>query len=339
MILKEQDDRIADVEALNRPLKHPQMDERSRRRIKEQIRNLESGDLGESQAAYLLKVNFGLSPNWMIINDLRIEHEGLVAQIDHLLINRLLEFWVCESKRFYNGVKINDQGEFITFRDRIPRAAQSPIEQNARHLTVLKHVIDAGTLKLPTRLGFRLKPQLKSLILISGGTIKRPRADVPGIDRVIMADQVKTHIDRAMDTGNPFDLAKLVSPETLHSIGQQMMALHRPIQFDWERRFKLGTAPSQSHTQSQSRPPPQAAPQSKPPFRQPAPPKSKPALAVVPIAPARAEAQLACQDSAAPVTKGVAQFCKKNSERFRGHMLCMVCQARRAESVVQRILE
>lgn len=317
MILKEQDDRIADVEALQRLLSHPEMDERGRRRIKEQIRNLESGDLGEAQAAYLLKVHFGISRNWVVINDLRIEHEGLVAQIDHLLINRLLEFWVCESKRFSNGVKINEHGEFITFRDGVPRAAASPIEQNSRHLIVLQHVIASGALHLPTRLGFRIKPQLRSLVLIAGGAIRRPKNAVPGLDSVIMADQIKARIDRAMDTGNPFDIAKVVSQDTLEDIARQVLALHRPIRFDWERRF----LPMDSSSAGPVGPVP----------RKHAPADSPRTAATVP------QEGASCADCTVGLSKGVVQFCRRNSERFAGSLLCMECQARRSQPEAKRI--
>ena len=45
-----------------------------------------------------------------VIHDLRIECEGRVAQIDHLLIGRFLDIWVCETKNFSEGIAINEQG-------------------------------------------------------------------------------------------------------------------------------------------------------------------------------------------------------------------------------------
>jgi hypothetical protein len=46
----------------------------------------------------------------VVIHDLRIEHRGRVAQIDHLLINRVLDIFVLESKNYYYGVKISEEG-------------------------------------------------------------------------------------------------------------------------------------------------------------------------------------------------------------------------------------
>ncbi len=70
---------------------------------------------------------------WAVIHDLRLDIEGQVAQIDHLVISRMLEVFVCESKSYSGGVKVNEFGEWITFRDRRPVGIPSPIEQNRRH--------------------------------------------------------------------------------------------------------------------------------------------------------------------------------------------------------------
>jgi hypothetical protein len=67
----------------------------------------------------------------------RIECDGRVAQIDHLLINRVLEFYVCESKRFGEGIAINDQGEFTAFYNGRACGVPSPLGQNRRHIAVL----------------------------------------------------------------------------------------------------------------------------------------------------------------------------------------------------------
>jgi hypothetical protein len=300
MILKEQDDRIADMEALQRLLQHPNADERARRRIETQIRNLKAGDLGEHQAAYFLKVNFGLDPSWIVLNDLRIVHGDLTAQIDHLLVNRLLDVWILESKRFGGGVKINEHGEFITFYEGRPRALPSPIEQAARHRKIFESLIAAGGLALPTRLGFTLKPKVRTLVLVSGGAIRRPKAAIPGLETVIMADQVKVTIDRIGERGNPLDIAKAISADTLAELGQQLLALHRPVVTDWAARIGLEpkTRPANRQAGSAAEPPAKAANH--------------------------------CEGCGAPISKGIVAFCARNWQRFRGQMLCMACQPKHA---------
>lgn len=106
----------------------------TKKRMEPEVRNILAGIRGGQEAAYEMKVHWGESKNWMIIHVLRIEHGGLAAQIDHLLINRFLEMWVCESKHFSEGIGINKHGEFAAFFGGKPYGVPSPIEQNAKLL-------------------------------------------------------------------------------------------------------------------------------------------------------------------------------------------------------------
>lgn len=45
------------------------------------------------------------------MHDLRLDIEGQVAQIDHLVISSMLEVFVCESKSYTGGVTVNEHGE------------------------------------------------------------------------------------------------------------------------------------------------------------------------------------------------------------------------------------
>lgn len=296
-------------------MRHPQASDVQRAQISEQIRNLRSGDRGEAEAAYEIDLHFGQSPHWMIVHDLRIEHRGFVAQIDHLMINRLLEFWVLESKRFANGVKINEHGEFTSYFEGRPRGAPSPIEQNRRHLKLLGGVIDDGVIALPSRLGFTMKPALKSLVLISQGAITRPKKPVQGIETVIKNDQLATTVNRALDTVSPLVLTRLVGKDTLEGVGQQVLALHRPITRRWAAQFRLSDSPSK-----ESGP---AAPQSV---------ADHPKVARRRIGPMPAAADSAsasrCTACAAPVSQGIVRYCTA-TPRFNGAVLCMACQSAR----------
>lgn len=319
MILKEQDDRWRDIRILEGFLKDPRCDLRVKGRIENEIRKLKAGDRGERTAAHVLDTRYGKSANWILMHDLRVVHDGEVAQIDHLLVNRLLDFWVLESKNFANGVKINDHGEFVTFIDNRPRGADSPIEQNRRHLMILQRMIDGGGLTLPTRLGFTLKPRLRSLILISGGSISRPRVPVAGIETVIRSDQAPTYIDKADARGNALDVARLIGKERLVELGAHLMALHQPIQFDWERRlFGSASRPDRA-------PPVAATPSLRSGGQGPTSTKTLP------------KTELACEDCSVEVTKGIAHYCRQHGERFDNRLLCRPCQEKRLQPVAKRI--
>lgn len=87
MIWKNADDRKADLELLeqlqaNAPATH-------RARIQKAIANVRSGQKGERDAAHYLKREFGTSQSIGMLHDLRLEQDGEVAQIDHLVIHQL----------------------------------------------------------------------------------------------------------------------------------------------------------------------------------------------------------------------------------------------------------
>ena len=143
MIIKQADDKHHRLDSLQSLLSHPNADASTKKRIDREILNIKAGIRGEEEAAYEMKVHWGDSKNWMIINDLRIEHNDLVAQIDHLLINRWLEMWVCESKHFSEGIAINEHGEFAAFFGSKPFGIPSPIEQYSQHILILKRIFDS----------------------------------------------------------------------------------------------------------------------------------------------------------------------------------------------------
>lgn len=121
-----------------------------------------AGIRGEAQAAYLIDFDFRDSDNWAVIHDLRLEHRSRVAQIDHLLINRWLDVYVLETKSFSSGLKITEDGEFLRWNDYRNKyeGMASPLEQNTRHIQVLKDVMD--TIAMPERMGLRIMPTFHS---------------------------------------------------------------------------------------------------------------------------------------------------------------------------------
>ena len=205
------------------------------KRATDELRRRRSGLKGESESAYLIDFDYAKSANWAVIHDLRIEHEGRVAQIDHLLLNRWMEVYVLESKHFHAGVKITEDGEFMRWNDfrKTYEGMASPLEQNERHIAVLRDAM--AEIELPTRLGLRLAPTFYSYILVaSKARIDRPkRFDT---SRVIKADQLRKNIWKDIDNDNALVLlaktAKLVSGETVEHVGRQLAACHRPPAFN-----------------------------------------------------------------------------------------------------------
>ena len=241
MILKSADDKSAQIAALESliatagPLKS---------RIEQELRNLRAGIKAERDAAYLIDFDLKDSTKTAVIHDLRIEVNGRVAQIDHLLIHRTLNIFVLETKHFHAGLKITDTGEFLRwnqFKGNF-EGMPSPLAQNERHITVLKDLI--SRMDMPTRLGIRLAPDFQSVVLVDAhARIDRPK----GFDtsNVIKADMLLPHIEKVIDAQNVLgSLAKFVSGETVEEIGRALVAMHRPVTFDYAARFGVAEPPA-----------------------------------------------------------------------------------------------
>lgn len=230
MLIKTADDQSEELAQLERIAMSGRGD--AANHAKKELAIRRAGVKGESESAYLIDFHFGSSINWAVIHDLRIEHDGRVAQIDHLLINRWMECYVLETKHFRDGVKITDDGEFMRWNSfkHAFEGMPSPLEQNERHIAVLREAMKK--IDLPTRLGMRIQLAFQSLVLVS----PTARIDRPGkfdASRVIKADQLRARISRDIDNENGLvgiakTVAKIVSADTVRDVARQLARLHRP---------------------------------------------------------------------------------------------------------------
>ncbi len=236
MILKEADTKAPQLAELELYLAAPGLPAGTKQHLERELKFLRAGIKGERESAYDIDFYSGASKNRIVIHDLRIEHNGRVAQIDHLILNRLLEVYVLETKHFSEGVSINEQGEFSIWFAGKPRGIPSPLEQNDRHIAVLQDVFK--TLDMPTRLGIRLQPSFESLVLVSkNARIGRPEKF--DTRRVLKSDHLERWINKNIDSGSPLLMAKVVGVDTLTAIARQLVALHRPLTPDYRARFGL----------------------------------------------------------------------------------------------------
>lgn len=297
MIIKKRDPKQSDIDALTALLALP-LPENKRLLIERELRFVKSGDRGENDASYFIDFSYGNLKNWAIIHDLRLEHEGRVAQIDHLLISRFFDIYVIETKSYAYGVKITDTGEFLVSTNNKYFAIESPIEQNNRHISVLEKIIDAEEI-MPRRMGILISPRFHSRVLVSPKSrVIRPSKTSFDTGMVIKADELKTAIDRDIDGMSHISVlasaSKVVSTETLESVAHQIARLHRPIQTDWIARFGI--------EQKASLPEPI--------------PKSSPGK----------EKSYFCSKCRKTITPKVASFCFDNKKRFGGRAFCFDCQ-------------
>lgn len=324
MRIKESDDRGLDISALEALLARPDADADTRRTVEQEIRQIRAGMAGERDAAYAIEFYLGASRNWVTIHDLRLEVAGRVAQIDHLVINRLLDVWVCETKHFAEGVAVNEQGEWTAFYGRRAYGVPSPVEQNRRHMTVLEDAVDRGLINLPKRLGITIKPKFFPLVLVSDrARITRPEraaaSRVDGLETVIKMDQFTATVMRTFDERSSFAMVKAVGTETLANVARSLATLHVPATFDWTARFGLSPTPTVPTMPSRV-----AVPQAEPAPVMPA-TAAPPAM---PATPTTSTAMSACAACGKPISEAVIAFCAERPARFAGASYCMTCQRR-----------
>lgn len=301
MILKHRDTSADDIQELNRLLSL-NLTGKQRFLIERELKCLLSGNSGESSSAYYIDFKYKDSKNWAIIHDLRIEHRGLVAQIDHMLINRFLEIYVLESKNYFYGIKITDNGEFMAYTGKNYQGIESPIEQNKRHVELLTKSIADRNL-VPTRLGFPIPVSFKSYVLVAPNSrIDRPKQQFFDTTNVIKADAfislVEKEIDKMSVVTTFATATKLIGSDTLEEFGQKLVRLHRPGSINYSAKFGID---EKSQVSEQ---PTIVSDSAKPQWN----------------------GEKVCQSCGAVVDKKVVFFCNINKAKFNGQILCRDCQ-------------
>ncbi|WP_192035073.1 nuclease-related domain-containing protein [Halomonas sp. YLGW01] len=132
------------------------------------------GHKQEQDVAFHLRREFGEHDQIHIINDLRIEHKGERAQIDHLVIHPF-GFIIIESKSIVGEVKVNAEGEWSRSYQGNWRGMPSPIRQAELQLKLLRSFLGANVEHfLGKLLGIQIKVRgrdWKTLCAVSSSAI------------------------------------------------------------------------------------------------------------------------------------------------------------------------
>jgi hypothetical protein len=133
----------------------------------------------------------------------------------------------------------------VRFWNGRPTGIPSPVEQNRRHITVLRDAFAQDLLALPRRMGIAVKPDLRDVVLVSNGArIKRPGSKAAvatfGRDKVFKVERLKAILDEDIEKRSLFAIRRFITEDELHRFGQSLVALHRPAPTrDWAERFGL----------------------------------------------------------------------------------------------------
>ncbi len=205
-------------------------------------RRASNGHEAERKMAFYLNRAFGEMDSIHVINDLRLERKGEVAQIDHLVIHKH-GLIIIESKSVAGEVHINNHLEFVYAYGRKREGMPSPIQQAKRQGDLLRALL------IDNKEGLRKK---KLLGIIQGGfqhcpiqtldaisdksIIKRPKQPIPELHKADqITDQVNNIIDRHLKG------AKITTvddgdwgiysfhPEEFDRVSEFLVARHAPL--------------------------------------------------------------------------------------------------------------
>jgi hypothetical protein len=232
--------------------------------------------------------------NSAVIHDLRIEHEGRVAQIDHLILTRTLDCHVLESKGFNSQVRVSEAGEWEVRTKFGWKGILSPVEQNRRHIDVLQGFIRDHNLA-PKRFGTSLSLRFHNWVLVSPRChFKRTGSDW---NKVVKMDMFEKSFGESVDKSDFIDtlasIFKLVSGATVNGLGQSLVAAHKPHVCDFAARFGIAPLTEQTSPREQG---------------------------------AVLAAERCCDKCSAVIDAQVVRYCRTNRKRFQGQILCRTCQ-------------
>lgn len=303
MLLKPLDTHEEDIALLNSFLKNDNIPSPIKNKIKEELIKINSGLKAQKEAAYKINFDYEQSKNHFVIHDLRLQVGKRVAQIDHLIFNRFLEVAVCETKNFSEGFSINEQLEFTAFYNHKPVGIASPIEQNKHHISVLSDIFDTGVIELPTRLGFKMNLSFLNFIITSNNArITRPKRELPDKTYIIKNDQFQRIWSDEDETRLKLSsISKMVYADTVESIAKKVLALHKPIEFNWVDKFGISQYLNNPNIPVY---------------------KSSNSIESMEVKSDKKSNTYVCATCSSPLDNGVVFWCRKNKLKFNNQFLC-----------------
>lgn len=183
-----------------------------------------AGRKAEEQMSFYLRRFFGSSADVDVLNYLRIDLNGEVAQMDHLVLHPF-GLLIVESKSVSDGVQITDDGQWLRWFNKVPSGMASPVTQAQLQGLLLKELL-AKTVK---QKGFFDQVRLDVLVAISdGGKITWPKSGA--LPEVCKADQVADRINRRIDQFRKLRKeADVLTSAHRQAIADFLLTVHKPL--------------------------------------------------------------------------------------------------------------
>jgi len=231
VLIKVADDRSKRLKLLEELQKVEHLNFPQRDWLRQQLRCLSPDFAKTREAAHYLDVVFATSKSHALLHDLRLEAGGQVADIDHLVFDQTLTFFLLETKTYKGSLHIDGQGGFMVEYPGDPISAiDSPLEQIRGHEAVLRKILERLGIIEPAG----TQPRFVHLVMVHPKSMIH-RADPKAFDSsmVIKADQFSTwHKAYAGKVKAAEVSAGLLGGQVQDCVkawGEQLKAEHRPV--------------------------------------------------------------------------------------------------------------
>ena len=225
---------------------HATAPDRVKPQIERDMKLLAYGIVGEESVAF--ELNNSYLPI-IVLHDLRLEHEGLSAQIDYLIITTKFCL-IVECKNLFGNLEVNSRGEFIrelTFNGaRKKEGIYSPVTQNVRHMEMIK------ALRLTSKSNPLMRAALekyfddfyRSVIVLANPktVINLKRAPKNVKDQIIRGDQLIEYIKRLIRESKEGSS----SEKDMYKLADFFVGLHKENPVDYTERYFMGGGFEQS---------------------------------------------------------------------------------------------
>ncbi|WXU00205.1 MAG: hypothetical protein Ctma_0916 [Catillopecten margaritatus gill symbiont] len=201
---------------------------------------LENGYKAEKENAYYINFNLSDSKNTIILHDIRLEHNGRTAQFDHILVDRV-EIVILESKSFKNSIlTIKKDGSLEVQNGKKIYTQSNPVEQNNRHKVVLESFLKDNF-------------NFSNRLIVNHKVLIHPETNIANKilpEGFVRADAFVSQWlnEKESDTNGFLKVVKivttrLISEKNTHAIANLLMNSHRPILFDYTKKYRVPSKP------------------------------------------------------------------------------------------------
>jgi len=237
MIFKEFDSKQEILTTLKNLLKESNS-EKQKTLISQDLILLTNGIESEKQNAYYIDFYLADNKNLIALHDIRIEHKGRTAQIDHMIINRV-GIELLESKSFKGTLTINDDNSLeVNYNGKI-KSFPNPLEQSKRHADVLQKFIEDNA-DLGKRVELLGGFNIKSVVLIHPETTITNKK-LP--DNFFRADTYMSKRTEEVDKIGVLEVFKLVSKminiDSVKELAELIKSAHKPLEFDYASKYRI----------------------------------------------------------------------------------------------------